>query len=127
MDKDKKKYTKSKAEKQADEILRANLKKKRQLEGRGGVCGALGIDIEERTHLSSLGKKRSPIKQVKRLGEKDKEMVSVEILKTRYKPDGTERFPDLRVRLGKGAVYSLPVSVAKILIEDGTGKEVKKL
>ena len=115
MDKDKKKYKKSKAEKVGDEALKAKLKKKRQLAERGGVCGALGIDPEETTLLGPWGK-RIPVKQVKRLGEKDKKMVSVEILKTRYKPDGTERYPDLRVRLNKGITYTLPISVARILI-----------
>ena len=126
MDKDKKKYKKSKAEKLGDEILRARLEKKRQLAERGGVCGAFGIDPERKTHLGFPAKERSPVKELIRTGEEDKKMVSVEMLKSRLRPDGTEKYPDLRAMLNKGITYTLPISEARILIKEGSARDIKK-
>ncbi|HEB35916.1 MAG TPA: hypothetical protein ENI18_08760 [Candidatus Aminicenantes bacterium] len=95
--------------------MKRKLADERPREGRG-LCAALGINPFKTTLLGRWGRPMRPV-VLKRKGAKDKEMISLTVMKSCYVPDGTEKFPDLRVSLNAGTTYSIPVSVAEVLLK----------
>lgn len=107
---------KSEAEREGWEAF----KRKRAGERRkgGGMCAALGINPLKPTLFGRWGSS-GEASVSKRKGAKDKQMITLTVIKSCYLPDGTEKFTDLRVTLNTGTTYSIPVSVAKVLFEKG--------
>lgn len=77
------------------------------------LCRSLGIDPLRPTFLiqTKLGRK------LNRKAKHEKRFVTVKMIKSCFLPDGTEKIPDLRTHLYAGITYSLPASIAEILIK----------
>jgi hypothetical protein len=122
--KDRKKHLKSKAEREGDAAFMALQIRERKLRGLVGVCAALGIDLSE--HLKPKINKGIIWRRIK-MRKEDKVMVSVEMLKTCFRPDaGNPGTGVLKGRLRKSLRYGIPVSEARILIDEGLAKLVNK-
>jgi hypothetical protein len=72
--------------------------------------------------LADWGQRK--IRTIKKIGDGE-EMVAIKMTQTKFCPDGTEKYPGLRVSLYAGIAYSLPSSVAEILVKEGSAEKVE--
>jgi hypothetical protein len=70
-------------------------------------------------------KKKQPIMRPKRIGEGDTEFVEIKMLQRAWY-DGLEEYPGDRSKLLPGITYSVPRSLADLLIEQGKAEKAEK-
>lgn len=67
-------------------------------------------------------KDKQPIMRPDRMGEKDTEFVEIKMLQKAWY-DGLEKYPGPRSQLLPGITYSVPRSLADLLIEQGKAEK----